>query len=394
MKTPLLVTPGSEQVRATIERDGLLADLEAIGATVLANACGPCIGQWHRDDIDDGAAQHDRHLLQPQLPDAQRRQRGARSPSYVARDWWSAYALAGTLDFDPLARRRSTAMPSLEPPVGDELPAAGLRRAARPASSPRRPTARTCEVVGAARQRPAPAARAVRRRGTANDLEDLRVLLKAKGKCTTDHISPAGPVAPVPRAPREHLRQPLHRRGQRVQRTRPGHGLDGLRRRRSSRSPTSPSTYKEPGMAWVAVGDENYGEGSSREHAAMEPRFMGGAAIIVRSFARIHEANLKKQGVLPLDVRRPRRLRPGRARTTASRSSGSPTSPPTHRCACASTTPTARRRHSSAPTPCRRSTSSGSGPAPRSTSSAGSRSTRARLMQCTARHRCRPVGVC
>ena len=137
-----------------------------------------------------------------------------------------------------------------------------------------------------------------------NDYDGLRVLVKAVGKCTTDHISPAGPWLQVPRPPHQHLAEPLHRREQRVRARRAGTGVD-VRDGSVKPLPDLATDYKEAGIAWVAIGDENYGEGSSREHAAMEPRYMNGEAVIVRSFARIHEANLKKQGVLALTFANP-----------------------------------------------------------------------------------------
>ena len=164
-KTELLITPGSEQVRATIERDGLLADLEAIGGTVLANACGPCIGQWSRTDLGRRPGQHDRQHLQPQLPQAQRRQRQHPGVRDLPRRRSSPCALAGTLDFDPLTDTL-TADDGERGPAraagGRAAPGPGLRPRRVRASSPRRPTARGVEVDGRPRQRAPPAARAVR----------------------------------------------------------------------------------------------------------------------------------------------------------------------------------------------------------------------------------------
>ena len=175
-KTQLLITPGSEQVRATIERDGLLADLEAIGGTVLANACGPCIGQWDRTDLDTVEAQHDRQQLQPQLPEAQRRQRQharASSPPPTR----SSPAPSPARSTSTRAPTRSPTTPASRcgstPPVGEDLPDAGLRPRRGQASWRRRPTARGVEVGRRPHERPPPAARAVRRRGTARTTIEL-----------------------------------------------------------------------------------------------------------------------------------------------------------------------------------------------------------------------------
>ena len=299
-KTPLLVTPGSEQVRATIERDGLLADLEAIGATVLANACGPCIGQWDRAGVDDPARPNT--IVNSYNRNFPKRNDGnANTKAFVTSpEMVMAYALAGTLDFDPLTDALTNADGvgmRLEPPVGEDLPGPRIRSRASGLRCPAGRTFRVDVAVVADSERlqlltPFPA-------WDGNDYIDLPVLLKAKGKCTTDHISAAGPVAEVPRPPREHLGQPLPRRGQRV------HRRDGRRqgpdRRHETRSfPEIAEHLAASGVRWCAVGDENYGEGSSREHAAMEPRYRNGVVIFARSFARIHETNLKKQGVLPL----------------------------------------------------------------------------------------------
>jgi aconitate hydratase len=284
--TPLLITPGSEQVRATIERDGLLTDLEAIGATVLANACGPCIGQWQRDDVPAGEPNSIVTSFNRNFP---RRNDGnpdtyafIGSPETVV-----AMALTGRLDID-FVNEALTAPDGtkvrLEPPVADDLPAKGYDPGASgfvaPAADPStvevsvRPGSERLELL-----QPFSA-------WEGHDLTGLRVLMKAVGKCTTDHISPAGPWLKY----RGHLTNIS------------GNLFIGVNNAWPSDEPLPELAhdFKEAGIEWIAVGDENYGEGSSREHAAMEPRYMGGRAIVVRSFARIHEANLKKQGVLPL----------------------------------------------------------------------------------------------
>ena len=286
--TPLLITPGSEQVRATIERDGYLADLEAIGATVLANACGPCIGQWKRDDIEMGERNTIVSSFNRNFP--RRNDGNAETLSFIGSpETVVGFALTGRLDVD--------FRDGLEAPSADELPAKGFDPGESGFQAPADDPSKVEVVVKPGSDRlellhPFPA-------WDGHDVSGLRVLLKATGKCTTDHISPAGPWLKY----RGHLTNisgnlfiaannafALSESGQGVD-SRDGSivALPDLARR-----------YKDAGIEWVAIGDENYGEGSSREHAAMEPRYMGGRAIIVRSFARIHEANLKKQGVLAL----------------------------------------------------------------------------------------------
>ncbi len=299
VRTPLLITPGSEQVRATIERDGLLADLEAIGATVLANACGPCIGQWKRDDIEPGQKNTIVSSFNRNFP--ARNDGNKDTLSFIGSpDTVVALALAGRLDFDfttqPLTAPDGTDV-MLEPPIADDLPDRGFDPGESGYVSPAADPAAVTVAVRATSDR----LELLRPFSPwdGSDLSGLRVLLKAKGKCTTDHISPAGPWL----AYRGHLTNISGNlflgANNAFADAEPGLGRD-VRDGSIKPLPELAKEYKAAGIDWVAVGDENWGEGSSREHAAMEPRYMGGKAIIVRSFARIHEANLKKQGVLPL----------------------------------------------------------------------------------------------
>ncbi len=299
VKTPLLITPGSEQVRATIERDGLLADLEAIGATVLANACGPCIGQWQRDDISKGDVNTIVSSFNRNFP--ARNDGNPSTLSFIGSpETVTAMALTGRLDVDfvrePVIADDGTAV-QLVAPVADELPAKGFDPGesgfVAPAADPS-----TVEIV----VKPDSERLELLHPFAAWDGADytgLRVLMKAAGKCTTDHISPAGQWLKY----RGHLTNICGNLfiGANNAFT-PGQSGVGIDARDGSEVPLPDlaKRYKDAGIAWVAIGDENYGEGSSREHAAMEPRYMGAKAVIVRSFARIHEANLKKQGVLAL----------------------------------------------------------------------------------------------
>jgi len=286
--SPLLITPGSEQVRATIERDGYLADLEAIGATVLANACGPCIGQWKRDDIEMGERNTIVSSFNRNFP--RRNDGNAETLSFIGSpETVVGFALTGRLDVD--------FRDGLEAPSADELPAKGFDPGESGFQAPSDDPDGVTVVVKPGSDRlellqPFAA-------WDGDDVTGLTVLLKATGKCTTDHISPAGPWLQY----RGHLTNISGNlfiaANNAFALSESGQGVD-VRDGSIVPLPDLAKRYKEAGIEWVAIGDENYGEGSSREHAAMEPRYMGGRAIIVRSFARIHEANLKKQGVLAL----------------------------------------------------------------------------------------------
>ncbi|HZN12743.1 MAG TPA: aconitate hydratase [Acidimicrobiales bacterium] len=290
VKTALLVTPGSERVRATIERDGLLADLEAIGATVLANACGPCIGQWQRDDVTPDQVNVIVTSYNRNFP--KRNDGSANTLCFVTSpETVMAYALTGTLDGDPIADL------GLDAPVGEELPSRGFESGEAGFLAPPADGSSVQVVVNPTSDRLqllepfAP--------WDGNDYIDLPVLLKAKGKCTTDHISAAGPWLKY-RGHLENISGNLFLGVVNAFRD----GLTGEGKcfihGEVESYPQIAKEAGESGVGWVAVGDQNYGEGSSREHAAMEPRFRDAKAILVRSFARIHETNLKKQGVLPL----------------------------------------------------------------------------------------------
>jgi aconitate hydratase len=287
VKAPLMITPGSEQVRATIERDGLLADLEAIGATVLANACGPCIGQWRRDDAPAGrnviVTSFNRNF--PARNDGNKDTLAfIGSPETVV-----GMALSGRLD--------GSFLTEFDPPVADDLPARGFDRGASGFSAPAADPAAVTVAVAPDSDRLELLESFAAWDG--NDIRGLRVLLKAKGKCTTDHVSPAGKWLTY----RGHLtnisRNLFLGAVNAFTDGEPGTGVDA-RDGSVKPLPELAREYKGAGIEWLVIGDDNYGEGSSREHAAMEPRFMGGRAVLARSFARIAEANLKKQGVLPL----------------------------------------------------------------------------------------------
>ncbi len=297
-KVPLLITPGSEQVRATIERDGLLADFEALGATVLANACGPCIGQWDRQDVEDGVPNSIVTSYNRNFP--KRNDGYATTHAFVTSpETVIALTLAGRLDFDPandtlLSDAGEEVRLSVGP--GEELPAQGFDPGADTFQAPPPDGSGIEVVVSPTSDRlqmltPFPA-------WDGKDLTDLPVLVKARGKCTTDHISMAGPWLRY-RGHLENISGNVYMGAVNAHGGEVGIGLDVTDGERRP-YPEIAKRYHEAGIAWVAIGDENMGEGSSREHAAMEPRFRGARAVIARSFARIHETNLKKQGILPL----------------------------------------------------------------------------------------------
>ena len=297
-KTELLVTPGSEQTRATIERDGLIADLEAIGATVLANACGPCIGQWDRPASVTG---HPNTIVNSYNRNFPKRNDGsANTLSFVTSpDTVIALALAGRLDFDPTTETLTAPDGTevrLEPPVGEVLPDRGYDPGQNTFTAPPADGSDVVVEVSPTSDRlqllqPFPA-------WDGGDYLSLPVLMKAKGKCTTDHISAAGKWLTY-RGHLENISGNLFLGAVNAYNDAVGEGTD-VRDGSTDTYPNLAKKYGEAGIRWCAIGDRNYGEGSSREHAAMEPRFRGGVVIFARSFARIHETNLKKQGLVPL----------------------------------------------------------------------------------------------
>ena len=302
-KSEFTITPGSEQVRATIERDGHLKTLTDVGGLVLANACGPCIGQWKRHDVKKG----DKNSIITSFNRnfAGRNDANPDTHAFVASpEIVTAFALAGRLTFNPLTdslvNERGESV-RLDPPQGEELPPRGFTPGERGYVAPAANGSAIRVTVSGNSERlqmlsPFPA-------WDGNDFIDLPVLLKAKGKCTTDHISPAGKWLRF-RGHLDNISNNLFSGAVNAFTGETGTGKSVLNGATMEFSALARG-YKAKGIGWVAVGDENYGEGSSREHAAMEPRWLNGRAIIVKSFARIHESNLKKQGMLPLTFANP-----------------------------------------------------------------------------------------
>jgi aconitate hydratase len=302
---PFLVTPGSEQVRATIERDGQMQSLKDINGTVLANACGPCIGQWRRSSDETAVpntivTSYNRNF--PRRNDGQPTTMNfIGSPEIV-----TAFALAGRLSFNPVTDTLTGADGKpfkLAPPkAAPEVPAKNFDRG-RPVyvAPPADGSGITLKVDPRSERlqlmEPWPA-------WDGQDFKDMPVLLKTKGKTTTDHISPAGSWLRY-RGHLDKFSDNMFMGAINAYTGEAGKGQNVLTGQTAQTVSAIARDYKARGVKWVVVGDANYGEGSSREHAALSPRLLGGAAVIVRSFARIHESNVKKQGLLALTFQSP-----------------------------------------------------------------------------------------
>ena len=303
-ETTLYVTPGSEQVFETMKRDGFVESLEKLGVVVLANACGPCIGQWKRDNMKKGEQNSILNSYNRNFP---RRNDGnpdtlsfIGSPEIVM-----ALGLAGRLSFDPLHDELEVNGKKLKfqsPGPASDVPSKGFSISwegyAEPAAS-----GKDLKVeIDPKSERLAILAPFAEWNG--GDFTDLPILLKAKGKCTTDHISPAGPWLRF-RGHLDRISDNMFLGAINAFSSEAGKGNNVFSADKDIELTKIARDYKTRGKNWVVIGDENYGEGSSREHAAMEPRYLGCYAVIARSFARIHETNLKKQGVLPLSFANP-----------------------------------------------------------------------------------------
>jgi aconitate hydratase len=299
MKSTLWISPGSDQIYETIKRDGMLEELEAVGAVVLTNACGPCIGQWQRDDVPKG--EPNSIITSFNRNFAKRNDGNPKTHAFISSpEVVMAYGLAGTLEFNPLTdtlvNEAGEKVMLDAPQVADELPADGFVFDEKGYQAPPTGARGVDVVIDPASERLALLEPFSEWDG--QDYQGLPLLIKALGKCTTDHISMAGPWLKY----RGHLDNISNNMliGAVNAFT---EGINAVKSQIDGQTGEVPAVargYKADGQRWVVVGDENYGEGSSREHAAMEPRHLGAAAVIVRSFARIHQSNLKKQGVLPL----------------------------------------------------------------------------------------------
>ncbi|MBI4341228.1 MAG: aconitate hydratase [Candidatus Omnitrophica bacterium] len=305
-----LITPGSDQIHNTIERDGQLKSLEAIGGTVLANACGPCIGQWQRDDITPGEVNSILTSFNRNFPG--RNDGTAETLAFMGSpEIVTAMALVGDLRFNPL--KDPVVAPDgrrvmLHTPSAPELPSKGFAAGAAGFIAPK-PLAerKRIDVVIA------PASERLQRlepfpKWDGKDFDRLAILIKVQGPCTTDHISPAGKWLRF-RGHLDRISDNLFTAATNVFTGQVGTAFDVLEGHLPAEAGTAQAGtkpipqvarhYKAQGLGWAAVGDDNYGEGSSREHAAMSPRHLGCQLVIAKSFARLHLTNLKKQGILP-----------------------------------------------------------------------------------------------
>jgi aconitate hydratase len=304
-KTSFLVSPGSERIYHTMKRDGFLQTFEQLGGTVLSNSCGPCIGQWKRADGVKGKADSIVSSFNRNFPG---RNDGINETlSFLASpEVVTAYALSGDLGFDPVNQKLKGADGrefKLEPPVGEELPAKGFAKGEEGYVEPAQdgdqltvdipPTSERLQLL-----QPFP-------RWDGKDFDKLPLLIKTKGKTTTDHISPAGPWLKF-RGHLDKISDNMFLGANSAFASEPGKGTNVLTGEENLTIAQIARAYKSKGIGSVVVGDENYGEGSSREHAAMSPRFLNVRAVITKSFARIHETNLKKQGILPLTFADPK----------------------------------------------------------------------------------------
>jgi aconitate hydratase len=298
-KTPFLVTPGSERIYQTIKRDGIMETFEKIGGTVLANACGPCIGQWKRSDVTATEANTIVSSFNRNFPG--RNDGSAATLSFLTSpEIVTALAIAGTTEFDPV----NGTMPGADgrpfrftPPEAEELPVRGFVRGEEGFEAPAADGETLVVEVAPDSERlqllhPFP-------RWDGKDLTELPILVKTKGKTTTDHISPAGAWLRY-RGHLDKISDNMFLGAVNAFTGEVGAGVDPVTGERGKSFSRTARDLKASGLGWVVIGDENYGEGSSREHAAMSPRYLGCRAVMVRSFARIHETNLKKQGILPL----------------------------------------------------------------------------------------------
>ncbi|KAI3399730.1 hypothetical protein diail_5797 [Diaporthe ilicicola] len=295
-QAPLFISPGSESTRATLEEAGVLGVFEDAHATMLANACGPCCGSWDRTDMEKSAKGTSNSIVTSFNRNFTGRldSNPATSIFLASPETVIVKAFSGKLDFDP--RSDSIGDFRFEAPTAAPLPEGGYARADHVFTAP--PANHdNVEVVIAADsqriQRLAPF-----RAWDGADFVDLPILIKVEGKCTTDHITPAGPWFRY----RGHLENISNNTliGTVNSENKKVNSVRNVFTNEYGSVPETAKDYKRRGQQWVIVADHNYGEGSSREHAALQPRFLNGVAVIAKSFARIHESNLKKQGMLPL----------------------------------------------------------------------------------------------
>ncbi|OGL25297.1 MAG: aconitate hydratase [Candidatus Rokubacteria bacterium RIFCSPLOWO2_12_FULL_73_47] len=304
-KVPFWISPGSERIYQTIKRDGMVDTFARIGGRVLANACGPCIGQWKRSDVKADETNTIVSSFNRNFPG--RNDGSAATLSFLTSpEMVTALAFAGTLEFDPT--RDTLTTPAGQPfrftaPEAEELPRDGFARGAEGYEAPAADPAAVQVVVRPDSERLqllqpfAP--------WDGEDFVDLPILVKTKGKTTTDHISPAGAWLRY-RGHLDRISDNMFLGAVNAFTGEAGTGVPPVGGGAPQPFTKTARALKANGIRWVVIGDENYGEGSSREHAAMSPRYLGCAVVLSKSFARIHETNLKKQGILPLTFKDPR----------------------------------------------------------------------------------------
>ena len=297
-KSEFYITPGSNQIKATMERDGYTKIFEELGGKVLANACGPCIGQWRRSDINEG--EKNTIITSFNRNFAKRNDGNAATESFVASpEIVTALAISGKLSFNPSKDKINLSDGRnfyFESPTGSELPEMGFEKIGSDDFLKAELRPNTQVVIDSDSDRLQvlePFTKWDR-----NEMINLKILLKAEGKCTTDHVSPAGPWLKY-RGHLENISQNMYSGALNGFTNSNGEAINLLNGKIDNIYEVA-NSYKKSNINWIAVADENYGEGSSREHAAMEPRFMGCMIILAKSFARIAQTNLKKQGIIPL----------------------------------------------------------------------------------------------
>jgi aconitate hydratase len=304
-KCEFLISPGSEQIRATVDRDGQLDKLRQLGGTILANACGPCIGQWNRPSVPNGTKNSIISSFNRNF--ARRNDGNPETFSFISSpEIVTALSVAGKLSFNPLTDTitdKDGNNVKLNPPTGNELPSAGYEEGNSGYVAPNDDGRNISIKINKDSER----LQLLEPFGEWNgeDYGNLKVLLKAKGKCTTDHISPAGHWLRF-RGHIDNISDNLFSGAVNAFTDEVGKGTNVITSERGIEFNKIARDYRSREIGWVAIGDQNYGEGSSREHAAMEPRFLGCKVVITKSFARIHETNLKKQGILPLTFVNPK----------------------------------------------------------------------------------------
>ncbi len=296
-KAHLFISPGSEQIKNTIERDGILKIFEDFGAILFSNSCGPCIGQWVRSDFTE---------IKPNsiITSFNRnfRSRNDGNPETLAfigsPEFIAAAVIAGTIDFDPLQdsiKNDQGVLMKLAIPYGEMLPPKGFASISDIDVSSSKNA--DIEVIIKDNSKRLEFLTPFEAWDKNDDIKDCQLLLKAKGKCTTDHISPAGKWLKF-RGHLDNISNNMYLGALNAFTEESGKGLNQLNFEKNQSFADIARYYRKHKKGWVVIGDENYGEGSSREHAAMEPRHLGCKAIVARSFARIAENNLKKQGIL------------------------------------------------------------------------------------------------